>query len=234
MHAPLQKLARSTDPIIALRARQLLVRLERVATAQRRLPSNFNDLSEETQIQRVAVLQQRILRRAVRSKTAGEVIFRKDMGNDVNNWAYGVYPQSNRAIVPEFNYSPRNLKPLARILRATLAALGFTCSALTSFSKLKSATVSPDGNLGGKGYILKISDMRRQFINCLEALSSLSDTLYDEVNAPHWALMSRQESPDDRNEMKELLHHVDEIKKDPEEWADDELEQDQAERVESA
>lgn len=166
-----------------------------------------------------------------RNKTAGEVIFRKDMGNDANNWAYGVYPQSGRTIVPEFNYSPKNLKPIAKVLRATLGALGFTCSALTAFSKIKSATVSPDGNLGGKGYILKISDMRRQFVNCLEALSSLSDTLYDEVNAPHWALMSRQETPDERDEMKELLHHVDEIKADPEEWADEEMAQDQAERT---
>jgi len=173
----------------------------------------------------------RFKRARQRIKTAGEVIFRKDMGNDANNWAYGVYPQSNRAIVPEFNYSPRNLKPVARVLRATLGALGFTCSALTAFSKIKSATVSPDGNLGGKGYILKISDMRRQYVNCLEALSSLSDTLYDEVNAPHWALMSRQESPDERDEMKELLNHVEEIKEDPEEWADEEMNQDQSERA---
>ncbi len=231
MATVLHKLARSRTPEVALRARQLLVRLSRLENQG--LPGDFDSLSEENQIRVAQRLKERILRRTrtPRSKVAGEVIFRKDMGNDANNWAYGIYPQSGRAIVPEFNYSPKNLKPIAKVLRATLAALGFTCSALTAFSKIKSATISPDGNLGGKGYILKISDIRRQYVNCLEALSSLSDTLYDEINAPHWALMSRQESPDEKEEMKEILHHVEEIKSDPEEWADEEMVQDQTERA---
>ncbi len=206
----LRKLAKSPDPSIRLRARQL----------EYRLSSLLRSKLEEEQSKLSA--KQLLARR--RSKTAGEVIFRKDMGNDANNWAYGVYPQSGRTIVPDFNYSPRNLKPLTLVLRSTLAALGHTCSALTNFSKIKSATVSPDGNLGGKGYILKISDMRRQFVNCLEALSAVSDTLYDEIKAPHWALLSRQESPKEREEMKGLLNEVGEIREDPEQWAEEELE----------
>lgn len=161
-----------------------------------------------------------------RQKTAGEVIFRKDNSGEGNMWAYGPMGQSSRTLVPNFNYSPKNLKPLTLVLRSTLAALGHTCSALTHFAKLKSATVSPDGNLGGKGYIMKISDMRRQYVLCTEALSGLSDTLYDEINAPHWAVISRQESPEEKEEVSQILQEVGDIQKDPEGWAEEEFEED--------
>ena len=160
-----------------------------------------------------------------RIKTAGEVIFKKDMSGDPSQWAYAT-PGPSERILGDFNYSPRNMKPLAKTLRSTLASLGHILSAYHAFAKLKSARVSPDGALGGKGFIMKISDMRRQFMNTVEALSALSDTLYDEVNAPHWAAISRQESPAAKQEVQDMIADVEEIKNDPEEWAEDQIEDD--------
>jgi len=161
---------------------------------------------------------------AQRTKTAGEVIFKKDRSGDASSWAYADAPPSQREIPRDFLYSPENQKPLARVLRATLAGLGHTLLAYNDFARLKSSRLSPDGSLGGRGYIQKIQDMRKQYMNCVEALSSLSDTMYDELNAPHWALVSRQEDDEERREVESLINDSKFIQEDPEEWARREME----------
>ena len=158
-----------------------------------------------------------------RTKTAGEVVFKKDRGDDVGSWAYNNIPPSKREIPGDFNYSPRHQKPLAKILRATLAALGHTLSGYNRFAKIKSARISPDGAMGGRGYIQKIADMRKQYMNCVEALSALADTIYDEINAPHWSLISRQEEGEEKEEVKALIGDAEQIRSDPQEWAEKEM-----------
>lgn len=157
-------------------------------------------------------------------RIAGEVRFIKDKSGDASEWAYSNAPPLEREInTTDYNYDPRHVKKLARCLRATTAALGHTMSAYHDFAKIKSAQVSPDGSLGGKGYIQKIADMRRQYMNVVEALSSLSDTLFDEVNAPHWAALSRQEDDADREEVLEMIQDTNEIREDPEGWAEQDM-----------
>jgi hypothetical protein len=156
-------------------------------------------------------------------KEAGEVIFKKDRSGDVGSWAYADVAPSKREIPGDFNYSPRNQKPLAKVMRSTLAALGHTLAAYNRFARLKSARLSPDGNLGGRGYIQKIQDMRKQYMNCVEAMSALSDTLYDEINAPHWSVLSRQEDAGDKAEVEAIIDDSETIRQDPEEWADKEI-----------
>jgi hypothetical protein len=157
------------------------------------------------------------------SRIAGEVIFKKDRSNDANQWAFADQPPSRRELTGDFNYSPKNMKPLATVLRATLAALGHTLSAYNQFAKIKSAKISPDGSLGGRGYIQKIQDMRRQYMNCVEALSALSDTLYDETTAPHWAVLSRQQDEKEEKQIVELIQDSEQIREDPQEWAEAQL-----------
>lgn len=156
-----------------------------------------------------------------RRKTAGEVRFIKDRGGDRNEWAWNTAPPSQREIGEDFQFDPRYLKPLAQTLRATLMALGHVSSAHTTFVKIKSSDVSPDGNLGGRGYIQKIPDMRRQFMNAVEALSSLADTLYDEIHAPHWD-PNLQPGNREREEVQEILDVADTVRADPEGWAEEE------------
>ena len=162
----------------------------------------------------------RFLERTARVKTAGEVRFIKDRGSDDKQWGWGQPGPQNREISAEFKFDPKSLTPLAMTLRATLASMGHALSAYDSFTRIKSATVSPDGNLGGKGYIQKIPEMRRSFMNIVEALSSLSDTLYDEMKAPHWNPAISDQSPREREQVKTILTDVSEIRDDPEAWAE--------------
>lgn len=156
------------------------------------------------------------------AKTAGEVRFIKDRGGDKGEWAWNTPGPSQREIDEDYKFNAKNLKPIALTLRATLMALGHATSGHSMFVKLKSSEVSPDGNLGGKGYIQKITDMRRQFMNAVEALSSISDTLYDEVNAPHWHPASETGGPRERDEVKTIIDDAEEVRSNPEAWAEKE------------
>lgn len=158
-------------------------------------------------------------------RTAGEVRFIKDKSNDANQWAWNDSGPQERKLAPDFAFDPKNTKPLARVLRSTAAAMGHALSAYNVFTKVKSADVSPDGSLGGKGYIQRIPEMRRAYMNVVEALSALSDTLYDEIRAPHWAAVSRQENPKDREEVEQIVEDALEIKEDPEGWAEEQEEE---------
>src|SRR5689334_19808218 len=55
--------------------------------------------------------------------------------------------------VKDFDWSPECLRNLAKILWAAQRAHSYAMSSYRLFSKMPSASFSPDGMLGGKGYI---------------------------------------------------------------------------------
>lgn len=166
----------------------------------------------------------RWLEKTARAKIAGEVRFIKDRGGDHSEWAWNPPGASERTIDPDYEFNPKNLEPLAKTLRATLMALGHIQTARTTFTKIKSQRVSPDGNLGGRGYVMTIKDIRKVLSNCDEATSSVADCLFDEINAVHWhpAVDDSGGDPRARGSVKQIMDDVDEIRDDPEEWAEDE------------
>lgn len=149
---------------------------------------------------------------AGRVKTAGEVRFIKDHGDDSNAWAWGQHPPSQRTMDPNHTFNQRCNKNIAKVLRSTLSSLGHAMSAYATFAKVKSRDISPDGNLGGRGYIMEIKAIRRQYMNVVEALSAISDTLYDEITADHWKV-------EQSKMLNQVMEEVEEIKDDPEAWA---------------
>jgi hypothetical protein len=175
----------------------------------------------------------KIARMASISKTAGEVRFVKDRSGDAKEWAWAAPGASERKISENFIFNAKELKPLALTLRSSLMALGHVTSAHARFVKVKSRNVSPDGALGGMGYVQKIPDMRRQLMNCIEVLSAITDTLYDEIHAPHWHPAEDTLTPRDREEVKQIVEESADIKDDPENWAVEEEEEDLEEIKES-
>jgi len=174
---------------------------------------------------RVVALWQASQERAetsTRGKTAGEVRFVKDRSGDAGAWGWGAPGPSERNIQEEFVFNAKYLKPLAKSMRSALMSMGHVVSAYNTFAKIKSRNISPDGSLGGKGYIQKIPDMRRQLMNCVEALSAYTDTVYDELNAPHWNPAEDTLDARSREEVKEIVQEAEEIKEDPEAWAEGE------------
>ena len=151
---------------------------------------------------------------ASRVKTAGEVRFIKDHGDDSTAWAWGQHPPSQRTMDSNHIFNKKSTKSIAKVLRATLSSLGHAMSAYATFAKVKSRDISPDGNLGGRGYIMEIKAIRRQYMNVVEALSAISDTLYDEITADHWKV-------EQSKMLNQVMEDIEDIKDDPEAWAVD-------------
>lgn len=165
-----------------------------------------------------------IARTASMSRTAGEVRFIKDRGGDHGEWGWNPPGSSERSIDPEYKFNPNNLKPVAKTLRSALMALGHIQTARSTFTRIRSQRISPDGNLGGKGYVMPIKDIRKQLANCDEALSAITDCIYDEMQALHWNpdVSGSGGDPREREMVQQIMDDVDEIREDPEEWAEGE------------
>ncbi len=109
-------------------------------------------------------------------RTAGKIEFVKDTG-----------PIRRDIRVKNFEWTPESLRSLAKILWASQRAHSYAMSAYRLFSKMPSSEFSPDGLLGGRGYIQNIKDMRANLAAAVESISSFSDTIHDEVGADHWS-----------------------------------------------
>jgi len=155
---------------------------------------------------------QEVSNRRHQVRTAGEVRFIKDRGDDSTAWAWGQHNPQERMMSPGYKYNKKCAKALAKVLRSSLMSLGHAMSAYAVFAKIKSRDISPDGNLGGRGYIMEIKNMRRQYMNIVEALSALSDTIYDEVNGDHWEIAQQKM-------VEHILEQAETVMEDPESWA---------------
>jgi hypothetical protein len=140
-------------------------------------------------------------------RTAGVVEFKRDQG-----------PLRRDIRTDKFEWNSETLKNLAKILWATERSHSYAMAALRLFSKMPSSEFSPDGLLGGRGYIQPIKDMRTGLSKSVEFISSFADTLYDEINADHWSVV--QES----DETNEIVDEAREIKSNPEDLVQQEFE----------
>jgi hypothetical protein len=137
-------------------------------------------------------------------RTAGKIEFIRDQG-----------PLRRDIRADDFEWSPDALKNLAKILWAAQRAHSYSVSALRLFSKMPSSQFSPDGLLGGRGYIQSIKELRKSLSQASEVLSSFTDTLYDEVNASHW-------EDSETDDTKSLIEETEEVKENPEAFVEGE------------
>ena len=145
-----------------------------------------------------------------KTRTAGLIEFKKDAG-----------PVRRDLRAQGFKWEPEALRNLAKILWATQRAHSYAIASLRLFSKMPSSQFSPDGLLGGRGYIQSIKEMRSELGQSVEILSSFTDTVHDEINAEHWA-----SSSDEKTE--EIVQDAKEVKSNPEQFVQEEFPEDEA------
>lgn len=136
-------------------------------------------------------------------RTAGRIEFVRDQG-----------PLRRDVRVQNYDFDPEIHRNLTKILWAVEKAHSYGMSALRLFSRMPSSDFSPDGLLGGKGYIQEIREMRSNLSQAVEVLSSFSDTIHDEINAPHWKSVDDPESD-------KILQEAIELKQNPEQHVDE-------------
>lgn len=122
-----------------------------------------------------------------------------------------------RAIPEDYKYNPKKLKHLKSILHNVSVALGTLSSALNEFSKLKGPDISPDGMLGGVGYIIPIREIKQTLNNSVHGLSDLADCIADELTNPRW---NAREDKEVKKLIKEKDKITDEVEEQIEEQED--------------
>lgn len=147
-------------------------------------------------------------------RTAGEIRFIKDdPGSNTKRFMPGT-----------FDFDPKGKKVLAKVLWSVSCALGHLVSTYGTFTKIKSVSISPDGRLGGKGYIQEIKEIRQSLNTSIEALSAIQDTLNDELRAPHWQEAAEDLTEDEAAEVDEMMSDTQDIAANPEEFVEQEYE----------
>ncbi len=146
-------------------------------------------------------------------RTAGKIEFVKDTG-----------PVRRDVRVEDFEWSPDSLRNLAKILWSTQRAHSYAMAALRLFSKIPSSQISPDGLLGGRGYIQSIKDMRTGMSSAVEALSSFTDTLHDEVSAAHW-----KGSDAEQSQVTGIVEDAAQVKANPEQFVQEQFQEEEGE-----
>jgi hypothetical protein len=115
-----------------------------------------------------------------------------------------------REIPEDFKYNSKKLKHLKHILHNVTVALGTLTSSLNEFSKLKGPDVSPDGLLGGIGYIIPLKEIKETINSSIRGLSDIADCLADELTNPRW-------NAKEDKEVVELIKDKEEVQEDFEE-----------------
>ncbi len=139
-----------------------------------------------------------------RVRTAAEVPSEEGAGN-------------GRAIPKGHSYNPTALKPLAKMLWAMSVSLGHALTAYRQFTRLKSSAISPDGKLGGRGYVMDVRQIRQQLYAACEALSTISDTIHDEITGPHWKPKLAQLAKGEAEDVRRYVDEAEEALEDAEE-----------------
>lgn len=85
-----------------------------------------------------------------------------------------------------FKFKEKGINAIANTYKNLAQAFMYLVKANNSFSSCKSSQISPDGKLGGKGYVIPIKDIRSIMGQSANSLSELIDTFHDEVNSPYW------------------------------------------------
>lgn len=151
-------------------------------------------------------------RKIARTKTAGEIRFVKDQGPE------------QREIPSDFNFKTKYVKPLSKTMWSLSCAMGHLISAKDRFTKIKSVNISPDGKLGGKGYIQEIKEMRKGMGDAIEIITNSIDTISDEIRADHWKDQIEAMPQEDQDEVEDMMEEAEDIISDPEGFQDKEEE----------
>lgn len=129
-----------------------------------------------------------------------------------------------RDIPKDHPFDPKSLKPLVQTLWSLSVSLGHVLTAHRQFSRLKSVSFSPDGMVGGRGYVMTVKDVRKLLHEASEGISGICDTLFDEINAPHWKpKLGELEKNDD--DFVKLLEDAKGYMDDPEGEAEEDMEE---------
>jgi len=109
-----------------------------------------------------------------------------------------------REISNDFKYNKKKLNHIKKVLHNINVSLGVLVSAMNEFSRVKGPDISPDGLLGGLGYIMPIREIKEGLSSSVKMLSDIGDSLADELTNPRW-------NAKDDKDIKDLLKEKEKV-----------------------
>lgn len=109
-----------------------------------------------------------------------------------------------------FEYDKSKAKLLKRALHNINVSLGTLLAAMKELALLRGSEVSPDGMLGGRGFIMGFRELKKTLNESISDLSDITDTLADELTNPKWGL-SKTERKKVKEEKKEIEEETEEV-----------------------
>lgn len=121
---------------------------------------------------------------------------------------------TRRSIPDDFSYNPKKVKHLKRVLHNVSVALGTLTSALNEFSRMKGPEVSPDGMLGGVGYIIPIREIKQTLNATVHGLSNIADCIADELTNPKWQVKEDKDVQELIKEKEDVVEKAEDVQED--------------------
>jgi hypothetical protein len=123
-----------------------------------------------------------------------------------------------------FTYDKSKAKILKKVLHNVNVSLGTLISAMRDVSMIRGSEITPDGKLGGKGFIMSFKDIKMDINEAVSKLSDITDTISDELTNPMWGLSSTEKKKV-KKEQEEIEDKVEEAEEEIQEDINEEPEQ---------
>lgn len=104
-----------------------------------------------------------------------------------------------------FDYDSSKAAILKKALHNINVSLGTMISAMKDLSILRGSEITPDGMLGGRGFIMPFRDIKLKLNTAITELSDVTDSIADELTNPKWGL-----STSDRKKVKQEVQEIEE------------------------
>lgn len=109
-----------------------------------------------------------------------------------------------------FEYDKSKANVLKKALHNLNVSLGTLISAMKDLALIRGSDLTPDGQLGGRGFIMSFRDIKAAVNEAVNNISDVTDTLADELTNPKWGL-TKTEVKKVKQEKKNVEDKVEEI-----------------------
>ena len=91
-----------------------------------------------------------------------------------------------------FDYNKSKAKILKNSLHNLNVALGTLIAAQKDLAILRGSDITPDGKIGGRGFIMEFREIKTFISDSINNLSNVTDSIADELTNPHWGLKEKE------------------------------------------
>ena len=118
--------------------------------------------------------------------------------------------------IGDFDYDQSKARILQKALHNINVSLGTMLAAMKDLSILRGSDITPDGKLGGSGFIMAFKDIKTILADAINNLSNVTDTIADELTNPKWGLTDKEKKKVEevKEEVEEKVETADDIVED--------------------